>query len=164
MRVGEPVLTSSGSLPCKAVIHVAGPRWPFGRTKNPTTLTQEEILLSNGVTECLKLANQKGFRSLAIPAISTGVFGFPVELAARCILAAVAQFCQLTPVLSLQEISLTNHDQTTCDVFQRVAMENFSALQVVGTSNTAVPDLEEGECIIASCHLPVTFAFAFLMQ
>ncbi|XP_022096545.1 poly [ADP-ribose] polymerase 14-like isoform X2 [Acanthaster planci] len=132
LSVGEPVCTSSGKLPCKKVIHVAGPRWsqwPKRNTPEPRNEpTNEESLLFRGVLACLKLADELGFQSIAIPAISTGVFGFPVHLAAVQIVDAVAEFCQKKPNTSLTEISLTNHDQPTCNAMRRVVMDKCGHL------------------------------------
>ncbi|XP_022091672.1 poly [ADP-ribose] polymerase 14-like [Acanthaster planci] len=130
--VGEPVYTSSGSLPCKKVIHVAGPKWPHGKTARPKTDEEpsfEEHLLYNSVLACLKLANQLKMKSIAIPAISTGVYGFPVELASRQILNAVAYYIQNTLNPILTEIHLTNNDQPTCNVFRQTVMNRFKQYQ-----------------------------------
>ncbi|XP_038046790.1 protein mono-ADP-ribosyltransferase PARP14-like [Patiria miniata] len=128
----EPVCTSSGSLPCKKVIHIAGPRWPFWKRTTPMLddqpITHEEHLLFDGVAKCLQLANKLKLQSIAIPAISTGVYGFPPKLAAVQIVNAVVEFSQKVPDTSLTEISLTNHDQATCDVMKQVTMDQLGHL------------------------------------
>ncbi|XP_022091731.1 poly [ADP-ribose] polymerase 14-like isoform X2 [Acanthaster planci] len=132
LHVGEAVCTSSGSLPCKKVIHVAGPQWPHDKTAIPRAddePTQEEVLLYDSIIECLKLANQNKMQSIAIPAISAGIFGFPVELVARQILNAAADFCQNMRNLTLTEIHFTNNDQPTCNVFRQAVMDRFGPFQ-----------------------------------
>ncbi|XP_038071240.1 protein mono-ADP-ribosyltransferase PARP14-like [Patiria miniata] len=133
LYVGEPVHTTNGKLPCKRVFHVAGPKWPHhgGATSIPDDdkSSLEEHLLYDGVIACLKLANKLNMQSIAIPAISTGVYGFPVDLAAKQILNAVAEFCQNMPIPTLTEIHFTNNDQPTCDVFKRAVMDRFSQFQ-----------------------------------
>ncbi|XP_038046789.1 protein mono-ADP-ribosyltransferase PARP14-like, partial [Patiria miniata] len=127
----EPICTSSGSLPCKKVIHVAGPRWPSWKTTTPMLddqPTHEEHLLFESVFCCLRLANQLKMQSIAIPAISTDVNGFPRKLAAIQIVDAVVGFSQKVPDTSLTEIRLTNHDQQTCDVMKQVTMDQLGHL------------------------------------
>ncbi|XP_038071270.1 protein mono-ADP-ribosyltransferase PARP14-like isoform X2 [Patiria miniata] len=133
LYVGEPVHTTGGKLPCKKVIHVAGPKWPHHRgdtfIPDDDEPSYEEHLLYNGVIACLKLANKLNMQSIAIPAISTGVYGFPVDLAAKQILNAVAEFCQSMPNPTLTEIHFTNNDPPTCDVFKKAVMDRFSQFQ-----------------------------------
>ncbi len=127
LHVGEAVSTSSGKLPCRKVIHVAGPRWQtWGRT-NRGDITPEEHQLFNAVNNCLQLASELNFQSIAIPAISTGVYGFPVKLAAAQILNAVTQFVWRMPNSSVTDISLTNNDHPTCAVFKQAAADRFAS-------------------------------------
>ena len=93
---------------------------------NSNEPTQEEQLLFDAVYMCLELASELNFQSIAIPAISTGVYGFPVKLAADQILNAVAQFVW-TDNTSLTNIRLTNHDQPTCNVFKQAVTTKFGS-------------------------------------
>lgn len=77
--VGKAVITAAGRLPCKRVIHTVGPVWRGGGEG-------EAGLLASCYRESLELARREGFRSLAFPAISTGVYGYPKAEA-----AAIAQ-------------------------------------------------------------------------
>lgn len=77
--VGGAVLTTGGKLPAKHVIHAVGPRWGEG---------DEENKLRNAVANSLKLADSHNLHSIAFPAISTGIFGFPLEPAAKIMLRA----------------------------------------------------------------------------
>ncbi|MDQ6722675.1 MAG: macro domain-containing protein [Thermoproteota archaeon] len=74
VKVGSSVITSSGNLPCKAVIHTVGPTMGEGN---------EDEKLSNAINSCLELATQKAFKSISIPAISSGIFGFPKDRCAK---------------------------------------------------------------------------------
>lgn len=76
LRTGEAVITSGGMLKARYVIHTVGPVW-HGGDRN------EEALLSNAYRKSLKLASEKGIKTIAFPNISTGVYGFPKELAAQ---------------------------------------------------------------------------------
>jgi len=80
IQVGEAAITGGGDLKAKKVIHAVGPRWGEG---------DEEAKLANAVKASLKLADQNGLKTIAFPAISTGIFGFPVERAARIILQTI---------------------------------------------------------------------------
>ncbi|XP_071793808.1 protein mono-ADP-ribosyltransferase PARP14-like isoform X2 [Asterias amurensis] len=136
LHVGEAVLTSSGNLPCKKVIHVAGPKWQAWERRNRDGDTTEKQQLFNAVFNCLQLASELNFQSIAIPAVSTGVYGFPVHLAAEQFLNAVGQFVWTTPNSSITDISLTNHDQPTCAVFMQAVAERFAGClhdQAAGT-------------------------------
>ena len=75
-KVGEAVITSAGKLPAKYVIHTVGPRWNGGGSN-------EETLLRNCYLHVHRIAEEKGVVSLAIPNISTGIYGFPKALAAE---------------------------------------------------------------------------------
>ena len=78
------------NLPCDYVIHTVGPIWNGGRNR-------EEELLANCYFNSMKLAMDNGIRSIAFPSISTGVYSFPVELAAKIAVHTVNRFLQGTP-------------------------------------------------------------------
>jgi O-acetyl-ADP-ribose deacetylase len=75
--VGTAVITTSGKLPCKAVIHTIGPRMGEGN---------EDEKLRKAIKSVLALAQETGFKSISIPAISTGIFGFPKDRCAKILL------------------------------------------------------------------------------
>jgi O-acetyl-ADP-ribose deacetylase (regulator of RNase III) len=77
----SPAWTSGGSLPSKYVIHAVGPVWGEG---------DEERKLADAVRGSLRLADELRLASVSIPAISTGIFGFPRDRAAKVILAAIS--------------------------------------------------------------------------
>ena len=94
VAVGSCALTSGGRLKACHVIHAVGPRWGEG---------DEEKKLKNAVYNTLKLASQKSFRTLAMPAISAGIFGFPKDRCASIIIQEVISFLS-EQTTSLQEI------------------------------------------------------------
>ena len=83
--VGTAVITGGGNLDAKHVIHAVGPRMGEG---------DEDRKLSSAVRWSLALADRHGLESIAIPAISTGVFGFPVARCARITLTEVHRYLQ----------------------------------------------------------------------
>ncbi len=111
----QPAITGAGGLPCKAVIHAVGPVWGSGG---------EDGKLRSAVTGALDLAGARGFAAIAIPAISTGIFGFPKARAARIIFAAIADYFAAHADSSLHEIRVTILDDPTLDVFR----EEFTRL------------------------------------
>jgi putative ATPase len=108
----RPALTGAGRLPAKAVIHAVGPIWRGGAQGEPAALR-------DAYASALALAEAQGFRSLAFPSISTGIFGFPVEQGARIAVQAALDFCAAHPDSVLREIRFTLIDQKTVDVFRR---------------------------------------------
>ncbi|MBQ8730809.1 MAG: O-acetyl-ADP-ribose deacetylase [Lachnospiraceae bacterium] len=87
-KTGEAKLTKAYNLPCKYVIHTVGPIW---NGKN------EGELLANCYYNSLKLAMENGIRTIAFPSISTGVYGYPVEKAAKVAVGTVARFLEENP-------------------------------------------------------------------
>lgn len=82
---GNAVMTNAGKLPCKAVIHVVGPRNGEGKENEKLTLAINNIL---------KLAQQNNFKSISIPAISAGIFGFPKEKCAKILVQESINFAE----------------------------------------------------------------------
>ena len=78
VKTGQAVHTGAGELPIKYVIHAIGPIWTDGDSG-------EEELLASAIRSSLALASELGCESIAMPAISSGIFGFPKALAAEII-------------------------------------------------------------------------------
>ena len=83
-EVGDAKLTRGHRLPARFVIHTVGPVWSGGAVGEPE-------LLASCYVRSLALASQKGLASVAFPCISTGVYGYPADLAAQVAVAAVRQ-------------------------------------------------------------------------
>lgn len=84
-KTGEAVITTAGKLPAKYVIHTVGPVW---RGSN----NDEEQLLANCYINSLRVAVENKVETIALPNVSTGVYGFPKELAAKIALEEVDKF------------------------------------------------------------------------
>jgi len=82
---GEARITTGGNLPCKYVIHAVGPIYRGGKSN-------EDKLLYNAYYNSLKLAKENNLKTIAFPAISTGVYGYPKEEACEIALKAVMDF------------------------------------------------------------------------
>jgi O-acetyl-ADP-ribose deacetylase (regulator of RNase III) len=109
VRHAEPAYTRAGRLPCRYVIHAVGPVWGEG---------DEDAKLSAAVGGSLALADKLALGSLSLPAISTGIFGFPKERAARLILSAIYNYLGQNPASGLTQIRLVVIDQPTLSAFQ----------------------------------------------
>ena len=87
---GDAVITGAGKLPCKRVIHTAGPVWHGGNAGEPE-------LLASCYRTCLLLAQTAGLKSIAFPNISTGVYGYPKDKAAKIAIETVRKTLALAP-------------------------------------------------------------------
>lgn len=85
LPTGEAVLTTAGALPAMHVIHTVGPRWHGGAKGEPEELRRCYI-------NALRLAADSGLSSIAFPAISTGIYGYPPEDAAAVASATTCRF------------------------------------------------------------------------
>lgn len=103
----HPAWTSGGHLPAKYVIHAVGPVWGDG---------DEDQKLRETVTGSLRVANELNCSSMAMPAISTGIFGFPKDRAAEIIFSAIEDYWESNSS-SLKTVRLVLFDQPTVDVF-----------------------------------------------
>lgn len=84
-ETGKAKITKAYNLPCDYVIHTVGPIWNGGRRK-------EEELLASCYFHSMQVALEHGIRSIAFPSISTGVYSFPIELAAKIAVKTVSRF------------------------------------------------------------------------
>lgn len=108
LPTGQAVATTGGKLKARYVIHTVGPVWHGGRSGEPE-------LLASCYRESIRVAGELKLKSVAFPSISTGIFGYPVELAAPVALAAVAEAVQASPHVT--EVRFVLFDQTTFDVY-----------------------------------------------
>jgi O-acetyl-ADP-ribose deacetylase len=108
--VGDAVVTGAGDLSAKWVIHAVGPVWRGG-------MRGEDDLLESAVRAALRRAEEIGARSVALPAISAGVFGFPLYRAARISVAAARAFAQ--SARTVEAILFCLFDEETCSAFRR---------------------------------------------
>ena len=106
---GDVWLTKKvGNLPCKALVHTVGPRWKGGGAK-------EEAHLSKACFQSLKQARK--YRSIALPAISSGVYGFPLVQCADVLVKTVVDFSKQNPLTELQEIYFILFKDSDAQVF-----------------------------------------------
>jgi O-acetyl-ADP-ribose deacetylase (regulator of RNase III) len=107
---GSAVLTTAGRLSARAVLHTAGPRWRGGNAG-------EAELLASCYRSCLTLAERHGFRTVAFPSISTGIYGYPIEPAATVALSSVAGYLEAAPQI-FDEIRFVLFSNTDLAVYE----------------------------------------------
>ncbi len=108
---GSAVATTAGNLPAKWVFHAAGPIYRGGTHGEPE-------LLASCYRACLELARERDARTLSFPSISTGVYGYPVEEAARVAVRAVVETLA-GPASSVEEAVFVLFDRATFDAYAR---------------------------------------------
>lgn len=111
LETGEAVITSGGKLPAKFVIHTAGPIW------GDQSVEDSDRLLRQAIRNSLVLADEKRLKSIAFPAISTGIYRFPVDRAAQWMLDEAAQ--HLRGRTSVERVLFCLYDEATHGVFER---------------------------------------------
>ncbi len=114
LQVGEAVITGAGKLPARFVIHAVGPRKGEGN---------EETKLYRAITTSLNLANTKKLTSIALPAISTGIFCLPAGQCARVMKKALHDFLTFPTTLENIIICLLENEK------YRIFLEVFSTPQ-----------------------------------
>ncbi|CAN8218485.1 unnamed protein product [Coccothraustes coccothraustes] len=121
LQPGCAVITGAGKLPCKNVIHAVGPRWSRDRSEMCVNL------LRKTVKNCLRLAETHNHCSIALPAISGGIFGFPMELCTYSIVSSIKETLEESKgSSSLKEVHLVGFAQDNIQAFSKAFGEVFS--------------------------------------
>ncbi|MGB9681895.1 MAG: macro domain-containing protein [bacterium] len=109
LPTGEATITSGGRLRARYVIHTVGPRWMEG---------DEENKLKRAVQSTLEIAYRNHIKTLSIPAISCGIFGFPPELGTKIIVETILDFLQRSHH-TFDEIHLIGIGREVPDLFRK---------------------------------------------
>lgn len=126
--IGDAVITAAGDLPYQKIIHAVGPRWGEG---------SERGKLANVTLACLRLAEEYHLKSLALPAISAGVLGYPLENCARTMITQIIDYTFENPrYLKLIMICLDN--LTALTVFQKELELQVEQLKAAGEGEVTV--------------------------
>jgi O-acetyl-ADP-ribose deacetylase len=121
----EPAWTTGGKLPCQYVIHAVGPAWREPR--NADEGEKEDGDLEAAVRGSLHLADHLGLESISFPAISTGIFGFPKERAAKVTIDSISRYFQNTSNSKIKTVRLVLYDSPTLSAFQKAWHDHFHA-------------------------------------
>lgn len=111
---GEAKITKGYKLPAKWVIHTVGPIWRGGNQG-------EDELLASCYRNCLAIAEQYQIKTIAFSAISTGVYGFPVERAAQIAVREIQRFLESNN--SLEQVILVCFSQRAYDCYLKAVQE-----------------------------------------
>ena len=114
--VGSSAITSAGKLPARYIIHTVGPRMGEG---------SEEIKLKKATLSALNMAVEHDLHSIAFPAVSTGIFGYPVDRCADVMLNTVCDFCLGSSELTLIRFALFG--QKTYNEFEKTLKRIISS-------------------------------------
>ena len=124
MKDGHAVLTGAGNLSCKNVIHAVGPQWRGGQ------FGEEDILYDCIFNHVLEITTQENFSSVAIPAISAGVFGFPIAVSTSVIVKAIKDFLDNTGAKGTSlEIHLVDSNEESVRAFAAALSKHFETTQ-----------------------------------
>jgi O-acetyl-ADP-ribose deacetylase (regulator of RNase III) len=107
--VGTAAITTAGRLPAKFVIHAVGPRMGEG---------DEDSKLKSAVVSSLQLASQKKLASISLPAISSGIFGFPKDRCAKILIETAVDFLNTHKGSSLRVVEFCIYDDLTLGYFK----------------------------------------------
>ncbi len=110
-KTGEAKITKGYKLPAKHVIHTVGPVWRDGKNN-------EDNLLTSCYNKSMKLAADKGLKSIAFPNISTGVYGFPKQRAAIIAIHTINNFLKENP--KIEKVVLAVFDEENYDLYQKL--------------------------------------------
>jgi len=106
--VGGAVITTGGNLNAKHVIHAVGPRMGEG---------DEDSKLTNAVLNSLKLTDEHGLKTIAFPAISTGIFGYPIEKCAKIMIFTIKKY--LAGETQIKEVIFCLYTNSDYEVFNK---------------------------------------------
>jgi O-acetyl-ADP-ribose deacetylase len=116
-KTGQAVITSAGNLPATFVIHTVGPVWNGG-------LKKESQLLADCYTNSLKLALENDVQTIAFPNISTGIYGYPKELAGEIAVKSVNDFLKEND--SIKEVVFVCFDDENYRIYEDLISRDVS--------------------------------------
>uniref|UniRef100_A0A8D0PT66 Poly(ADP-ribose) polymerase family member 9 n=1 Tax=Sus scrofa TaxID=9823 RepID=A0A8D0PT66_PIG len=136
---GEIAVTGAGKLPCKCIIHAVGPRWRLMDRQKCVSKLQKAIM------SILNYVNSKNgvIKTVAIPALSSGIFQFPLDLCTQVIVETIKSYYQrMQPGSNLREIHLVSNEDPTVAAFKAASEvtlgKNELGLRVTQEASTIV--------------------------
>ena len=147
LNEGDVVTTGAGKLSCRKIIHAVGPAWPkhikdFGKRDVEQAKIDCMDALAGVMRSILKEAEKETCCVLAVPAISSGVFGFPKGLCARILVKTTIDMSSRKQFSSLKEVHFINNDSSTSRIFNEEFVSSFG-MQPDFQNFTTSMDMEE---------------------
>jgi O-acetyl-ADP-ribose deacetylase (regulator of RNase III) len=127
-ETGYAMVTEAGNLPVEKIIHAVGPRWGEG---------SERGKLVSVTLECLRLAEQNRLKSIALPAISVGVLGYPAENCAKTMLSQIIDFT-FEDLKYLKTIIVCLDDSVVYQIFKDEFATQLEELKEAGDGEVKV--------------------------
>ena len=127
MRPGDVFVSSAGSLHAQYIVHIVSPEWSGGRKK-------EEKILSETVFKALREANKKNIKSIAIPAIGCGNYGFPLQNSTKAIANSINNFFREIQDSPIQTVYLQDVKPETVTAFTSAIEDVFQDVDIVAHS------------------------------
>jgi O-acetyl-ADP-ribose deacetylase (regulator of RNase III) len=115
---GEVKISPGFKLPANYIIHTVGPVWNGGKNNVTEAVIKEDNFLANCYKNSLKLAIEYGIKTIAFPAISTGVYRFPLERAAKIAVNEVKKFLEKNE--SIEKVIFVCFDEETYQVYNKI--------------------------------------------
>ncbi|MCE7857346.1 MAG: macro domain-containing protein, partial [Ignavibacteria bacterium CHB3] len=115
-KTGEAKISPGFNLPAKFIIHTVGPVWNGGKHN-------EDKLLADCYINSLKLAVENKIKSMAFPAISTGIYRFPLERATKIAITEVKKFLEKND--SIEKVIFVCFDEETYEIYKSVLASKY---------------------------------------
>ena len=138
---GQVYVSTPGRLPCQKVIHAVGPRWQGGSNN-------EENTLRDAVLESMLAAERCGLSSIALPALSSGASGFPIDRCTEVIITALKDFLESHKQICVKKVSLLDPSHRVVNAFHKslgmqqvVTSDHGHSASLTGKYNFFLSDL-----------------------
>lgn len=125
---GEIYCSKPGTFSCKMIVHACGPTWKGGTN-------QERDRLMDCIQAALVETEKRGYKSIAVPALCTGIFGFPNELATSVIVKTVKSHLKDKKDSKIKEIFLSDVKTNTAQFFTKALQQAFKGRVKIFTKN-----------------------------
>ena len=156
LQPGQVFVSAPGWLPCEKVIHAVGPRWQGGQNN-------EENILREAVYESLLSAEQCGLSSIALPALSMGIFGCPLDRCTKVIVSAIKGFLDDHKQTCVKRVSLVGPTDRVVDAFH-TSLQALTCQQRVTTSVQSHREGTSGGSPLCFIHILKIIAASTLLD
>lgn len=141
---GQVMVSSAGRLSCKKIIHAVGPRWRNG-------YSQEERTLYGCIDNCFEESKKQKFQSIAIPPVSTGIFGYPLDKAVKTIVDVVFHRDRDGDYLP-RRIMFVDNKENSLKLFEKELRGLYSNPSSSGTGSQPQSSRQPGEYTFMLVH------------